>query len=299
MPLGYSILYRGILSSCNYDCHYCPFAKQWDSPVELRTDRDQLLHFCTWIQEHPSHEFAVFFTPWGEALIRKWYRDEIVALSWLPHVTKVAVQTNLSCRLDWLAAANLEKIGLWCTYHPNQTDGDTFLAQCRHLDQLGASYSVGCVGLREHQDDIERLQRRLSQGVYLWINAYKSSSDYYDQALFDAFERIDRLFPTNAKSHESLGRACQCGSRVFTVDGLGNMRRCHFVKEIIGNIYSADFELALRNEPCPNATCGCHIGYVHLDHLQLYQEFGSGVLERIPASYGAKRQGHIRPIEKR
>jgi len=297
MPLGYSILYRGILSSCNYDCPYCPFAKQLDSPAELRTDREQLLRFCAWIQAHVSHEFAVFFTPWGEALVRKWYRDAIVELSWLPHVTKVAVQTNLSCRLDWLADANVEKVGLWCTYHPNQTDADAFLAQCAHLDRLNASYSVGCVGLREHQADIERLKRRLPDDVYLWINAYKSQPDYYDRALFDAFERIDRLFPMNAKSHASLGRACQCGSRVFTVDGQGNMRRCHFVKDVIGNLYNANFELFLGNNPCPNAICGCHIGYVHLDHLQLYREFGGGVLERIPASHAVSYQSDTRQIK--
>ena len=35
MALNLSILYRGPLSSCNYDCAYCPFAKQSDSAEEL------------------------------------------------------------------------------------------------------------------------------------------------------------------------------------------------------------------------------------------------------------------------
>lgn len=30
---------------------------------------------------------------------------------------------------------------------------------------------------------------------------------------------------------------------------------------------------------------GCHIGYVHLDRLKLYDTFGDGVLERIPLGY--------------
>jgi hypothetical protein len=39
----------------------------------------------------------------------------------------------------------------------------------------------------------------------------------------------------------------------------------------------------LRLSLCGNATCGCHIGYVHMDELKLYEVFGEGVLERIPA----------------
>ena len=46
----------------------------------------------------------------------------------------------------------------------------------------------------------------------------------------------------------------------------------------------AGWEQALHPEPCVNATCGCHIGYVHLNDLNLYAVFGEGVLERIPAN---------------
>jgi len=62
------------------------------------------------------------------------------------------------------------------------------------------------------------------------------------------------------------------------------MRRCHFIREVIGNIYEPGFENALRETPCSKATCGCHIGYVHMDELKLYEVFGEGVLERIPTT---------------
>jgi hypothetical protein len=61
------------------------------------------------------------------------------------------------------------------------------------------------------------------------------------------------------------------------------MRRCHFVKAPIGNIYDPAFADALYERPCPNATCGCHIGYVHMDEMRLRRVFGQGILERIPA----------------
>jgi hypothetical protein len=61
------------------------------------------------------------------------------------------------------------------------------------------------------------------------------------------------------------------------------MRRCHFIRERIGNIYDDDWERALQPRDCTNDTCGCHIGYVHLDYLELDKVFGAGILERVPA----------------
>jgi hypothetical protein len=60
------------------------------------------------------------------------------------------------------------------------------------------------------------------------------------------------------------------------------MRRCHFIHEPIGNTYALGWAEALRERPCVNATCGCHIGYVHLDKLQLKRTYSDGLLERVP-----------------
>jgi len=144
---------------------------------------------------------------------------------------------------------------------------------------------VGCVGLREHRAAIEQLRAALPRHIYLWINAYKSQGDNYDEALVDAFRQIDPLFPINNTRHASRGRTCRTGRDVFTVDGDGWIRRCHFVDRVLDNLYAANFEQHLVPAPCPNETCGCHIGHVHLEHLKLYQTFGDGVLERVPAGY--------------
>ncbi|MEN8219322.1 MAG: hypothetical protein ABFS56_23770 [Pseudomonadota bacterium] len=34
----------------------------------------------------------------------------------MAHVEKVAIQTNLSCRLDWLEGCDKSKVALWTTY---------------------------------------------------------------------------------------------------------------------------------------------------------------------------------------
>jgi hypothetical protein len=97
------------------------------------------------------------------------------------------------------------------------------------------------------------------------------------------FTAVDPLFPLNNQYHPSAGRPCRAGATVISVDGDGVMRRCHFIKTPLGSIYVPGFERALGPTPCTNASCGCHIGYVHMQDLKLYEVFGDGVLERIPA----------------
>ncbi len=53
MSLTLSILYRGPLSSCNYDCPYCPFAKRQETAAELLVDRAALERFVCWIPAGP------------------------------------------------------------------------------------------------------------------------------------------------------------------------------------------------------------------------------------------------------
>jgi hypothetical protein len=62
------------------------------------------------------------------------------------------------------------------------------------------------------------------------------------------------------------------------------MRRCHFVDEVIGNIYKSGWQASLRPRECPNAHCQCYLGFAHLAHLRLEQVFGDGILERISCS---------------
>jgi hypothetical protein len=278
-----SILYRGQLSSCNYGCEYCPFAKHFETPDELRADQDSLDRFVSWCVARSQTNLSVFFTPWGEALVRSWYRKAITMLSLSPNIRRVAVQTNLSCSLDWLTAVDPAKLGIWATYHPGEVSRDQFLRKCLTLLDLGIHFSVGVVGMKEHLVEAQALRAQLPDEVYLWINAYKRAADYYDTAQFAAFEAIDPLFPINAKNHPSLGRPCRTGQSVISVDGDGVVRRCHFIKTPIGNIYDPVFEQSLQPRDCTNNTCGCHIGYVHMPELKLYELYGPGILERVPA----------------
>lgn len=288
------ILYRGPLASCNYGCEYCPFAKRKDTREQLATDRTAWERFVDRVASLDDVQTGVLVTPWGEALIRRWYQQGLARLSHLPHITRVAAQTNLSCSLDWLAEANPERLALWCTYHPEWTTLEEFLAQTTKLDAAGVQYSVGVVGQREYAEAARALRAALPESTYLWINAVKALAYSDEEAA--GWSAIDPLFAINAQRWPSLGAKCGAGERAITVDGDGTMRRCHFIKDEIGNFYADDWRAALQPRTCTNTDCHCHIGYVHLDYLELHKVFATGLLERVPVPEARRATGLRLPV---
>lgn len=280
----WNILYRGSLTSCNYTCGYCPFAKTTHTRAELQQDEREVARFVEWVAAQPNRT-GVLFTPWGEALVHGYYRRAMTALSRRAHVYRVAVQTNLSAPLDDFATANRESLALWATFHPSQTSLALFLAKCRELDAAGIRYSVGVVGLRENFQAIETLRRQLRPEIYLWVNAFKPTLDYYQPGEVERIAAVDPYFHWNLHRYPSRGRPCAAGETTFTVDGHGNLRRCHFIPEILANIYEPNFRETLKPRTCSTATCECHIGYIHRPALRLHELYGAGLLERIPLGW--------------
>lgn len=278
------LLYRGPLASCDYDCPYCPFAKRRDDPGRLRADRTALARFAEWVTANPSGDtLSVLFTPWGEGLIRSWYRRTLTRLSHLPHVGRVAIQTNLSARPTWLRDADPARLALWATYHPGQVDRERFLAACATVRAHGIRHSVGMVGLPELYPEARAVRSALPPETYLWINAAEGHA--YDAAAEARWSAIDPLFGYSVRPHASLGHECWAGETVLSVDGEGTVRRCHLLSERLGNLYDGSYRAALGPRPCTRPTCECHIGYVHLKRLALHRVFAGGVAERIPAGW--------------
>ncbi len=92
----------------------------------------------------------------------------------------------------------------------------------------------------------------------------------------DRWTDLDPLFPYSRHPHRSGGLPCRTGESVISVDGEGTVRRCHFVRSELGNLYDGSYRRALRPRACPLAACDCHIGYVHLETLPLYDVFAGG-----------------------
>ncbi|MEU3173174.1 MULTISPECIES: STM4011 family radical SAM protein [unclassified Streptomyces] len=183
----------------------------------------------------------------------------------------------------------LEHLDLWCTYHPGQTPYDRFLAKSHELARLGVRFSVGIVGLSEHLEAARRLRAELPEQVYLWVNA--AEGRMYDDAEADLWTALDPLFGYSRHPHASAGLPCRTGESVISVDGEGTVRRCHFVRTELGNLYDGSYRQALAPRACPLTSCDCHIGYVHLETLPLYDVFAGGVLERVPATPARREPG--------
>ncbi|WP_342564554.1 STM4011 family radical SAM protein [Paenibacillus sp. FSL R7-0345] len=278
------LYYRGALTSCNYDCPYCPFGKTRDSAATLAKDREGVEAFVRWAAEQgeAGHRLSIFFNPYGEGLIHRWYRDALVTLSRLPHVDKVAIQTNLSANLAFLPELNPAKASFWATYHPGQVSEDKFLAQCMAVHRQGVPLSVGSVGIRSAFPAIASLRAALPDEVYLWVNAYKDKPDYYTPEDLAFLSGIDPHFRINAADYDSLGRSCNAGKHVFYVQGAGTVKRCYKDRGVIGNLYRDGLEGLAAERSCRMKVCDCYIGYIHMPELQLEQVYGRGLLERIP-----------------
>jgi MoaA/NifB/PqqE/SkfB family radical SAM enzyme len=278
-----SVLYRGPLSSCNYACAYCPFSKRSETGAQLERDRAALARFTQWLTQQSTHDWKVLFTPWGEALVRSWYRDAIAALSHLPHLGSVAIQTNLSSGLPWIAKCRADRVSLWATYHPSETTSKAFVRKVHEVVDRGVRICVGVVGVPEFLEEISRLHERLPPGVYLWINAQQPRRRPYSDEEIVRFQAIDSQFLMTMRRQPSFGKHCSTGELSFTVDGAGDMRRCHFVDDIVGNCYEPDWEHALRPRTCPNRFCDCFLGKSQFLADRLVPFFGSTGLERLPA----------------
>ena len=259
-----TIQFRGLLTSCNYACNYCPFAKRREPPGRQLRDRQSLERFTAWLSEQSSRQWNVLFTPWGEALVRAWYRAAIARLSHAPHLRSVAVQTNLSCGLNWIRDCQVDRLAFSATYHPSECDRRRFVQKVRRLHEWGVQLSVGAVGVPQHIQEIEALRSELPTDVYLWVNAQQPRRRRYTSEEVARLTAIDPHFSATLTRQRSLGLPCRSGEQSFTVDGSGDMRRCHFVGEVIGNIYRPDWDAALRPRDCPKLYCGCYLGLSQL-----------------------------------
>jgi MoaA/NifB/PqqE/SkfB family radical SAM enzyme len=125
------------------------------------------------------------------------------------------------------------------------------------------------------------MKKKLPDDVYLWINAYKHDG-YYDETDMEFLGDIDRYFFMNNRNYESENEPCMTGEKVFSVRNDGNIYRCHFDEEILGNIKEDDINLIMQKRLCKKKTCNCHIGFVFMEKPGFDKVYGKGLLERNP-----------------
>ena len=274
-----TFLYRGSFSACNYACDYCPFAKTDATDAVLETDRRELKRFVEHIESGAYRNVSLMFIPWGEALVHEHYQQAMVSLSRCASVQTVVVQTNLSIVPHWIRNCDHEKIALWCTFHPTQTDVNSFLHRLEILEHHAVRYSVGVVGRDDLFDDAMLLRNRLPSHVTMWVNPLDDDIKMYSPELLKKWSQIDPLFPLTAKKRLTAGTKCRCGNSVFTISGNGDLHRCPFAKKTLGHLYAG---LLPKNDPsCPNECCDCFIGYIHWESDSFRKHYAEPPMARI------------------
>jgi MoaA/NifB/PqqE/SkfB family radical SAM enzyme len=284
------VLFRSRLEWCNFTCGYCP----WNATLhrvendQFRADAERVHRVIDRVAELPRRvEF--FITPKAEYLVLPYWRDAVARLLALPQVERVTVQTNLSFDLEaFLGSVDAAKLALWTTYHPTEVDERGFAdleAKWRLLLDRGVPFSVGVVGTRENLDAAERLRRRLDRRVYVWVNAYKREGDYYTPQERERLRALDSLFDLNDQHYPSLGRPCTAGQRAVYLDDEGDLRRCFFVGDVIGNLFRDGWATLPAPLGCPARTCHCYVGHMHVVELDFRAVYGDFIAARIPREY--------------
>lgn len=295
------VLFRSRLEWCNYTCHYCP----WNADVTrveaeaFRQDAERVHRVIDRVAELPQRvEF--FVTPKAEYLVLPYWRDAVRRLLALPQVTRVTVQTNLAFDLDaFLGQVEWRKLALWTTYHPTEVDAGGLAELERKwgvLLERGVPFSVGVVGTRENIPHAVGLRQRLDPRVYLWVNAYKRKKDYYTPQERRTILAIDPLFDLNDQHFPSLGRPCTAGQRAVYLDDAGDLRRCFFVGDVLGNLYRDGWATLDAPLGCPVPTCHCYVGHMHVVELDFRAVYGENLAARIPLAFAPGAGGVEEPM---
>jgi MoaA/NifB/PqqE/SkfB family radical SAM enzyme len=285
------VLFRTRLEWCNYACGYCP----WNATArrvpaeEFRRDEERLRRVLDRVAELPD-PVEFFITPRAEYLVLPYWRDAVARLLALPQVRRVTVQTNLSFDVqEFLGRIDAAKLALWTTYHPGETPADEWEALRRKWDLLrrrGVPFSVGIVDVREGLPHLRRLRESLPREVYVWVNAYQREADYYTPEELDAIRRVDPYFDLNNQNYPSRGRPCTAGQRAVYLDDEGDLRRCFFVGEVLGNLFRDGWRRWPEARGCPRDGCHCYVGHMHIVELDFRSIYGEHLAARIPRDWG-------------
>ena len=58
---------------------------------------------------------------------------------------------------------------------------------------------------------------------------------------------------------------------------------------MVGNLFTDGWVTLPEAEPCPNATCHCYVGHMHIPDLDFRRVYGGDLAVRIPEGWSAGR----------
>jgi|LSQX01.2.fsa_nt_gb hydroxymethylpyrimidine pyrophosphatase-like HAD family hydrolase/MoaA/NifB/PqqE/SkfB family radical SAM enzyme len=281
-----NICFRGSLSSCNYSCSYCSFAKRGPRKTELMKDKACLSRFCDFIDTTSfTNQISIFLTPHGEGLIHPHYVEAIARLALSPKCRYISCQTNLSFDSDAFiksliaAKVDLSKVKLWATCHPGMISIDEFVSK---VNQLKASIDlcVGIVAIPEELHNVFELRKRLPKDIYMWINAMKRAKTKYTDSQIKTLIQADPLFPNELQKFRVQPGCCHAGTDSVYINANGDVFPCHINKNRLFNIYRNSSPVLPFQ--CDKRFCDCYLAYSHRTDSNLERIFGDYTPVRIP-----------------
>ncbi len=286
------IFYRGLLKSCNYSCEYCPFSKHI-SLKELNGDKAALDRFIEFVESARLNIGAILFVPYGEALIHKYYWENMALLSKCNEIEVIGCQTNLSFPVHKMLdvfknlSGNIEKLRLWCTFHPIMVSKETFIEQCNLLIQNKVLFSVGAVGVPENIERLKEFRKNLPSSIYFWINPMDGLGRKYTEEEIETFCEMDPFFIYNLRLKKSKPQYCNgCNGHSMFVNYKGDITPCNISRKKIGNLYDEDIDkLFFQKEEvinCGKKECSCFLSYCNRTDFKELMFYGKYPAFRIP-----------------
>lgn len=275
-----TIYYRGFLKSCNYHCSYCAFVKGCADEEEIRREERGLRSFYQQISKR-SEPVEILFTPYGEGLIHEIYQETMAALSALPQVRAVGIQTNLSLEPEGFLRLLRErgepaKIRLWATYHAEMAERQSFLDRVKHLAGE-VKIAVGMVATLANEEEIRQLRVELPPEIYLWLNAMDRRKAAFSPERIERLQEIDPMFAyefADCRRRSMAGKGfayCAAVENVY-MDRGSRQEPCFFQRA--GK---------KRREAChEHRLCDCYLGYSNFTGSPLARFFDVESAFRIP-----------------
>lgn len=297
MSVTRSMKYRGILNSCNYSCHYCPFSKKPFSKKQEALDRMALSRLSSYLEQE-KEDFTFQIIPYGEACIYAYYWEFLAKVSQNPHAKAVGCQTNVSFPVEQMITlfcqnGDIKKLRLWCTFHPSMVSVEDFCQRIKQLREYGILLCVGAVADPSQKEAILALRLRLPKDIYFWLNRMEGRKHPYSPQERTFFEQIDPLFFLE-ESH-FYANPTQCRAGIFNDGTMGNIfvkadgsiYACPLSNVCLGNLYEKpnvtqkqEHALSSCVKKCNRKECSCFLAYQnhpaalsHLRCLSPYPEF--------------------------
>ncbi|TYQ17755.1 UNVERIFIED_CONTAM: hydroxymethylpyrimidine pyrophosphatase-like HAD family hydrolase [Acetivibrio alkalicellulosi] len=260
-----NIYFRSFLSSCNYSCSYCRFAKKKMNEVEILKDEKCVQRFCDFIDStNFKNRVSIFLTPYGEGLIHDYYIRAMARLAMNPKCQYISCQTNLSFDesvfINTLKSyhVDLSKVKLWASCHPEMISAGEFVKKVNKL-KADIDLSVGIVAIPQNLESVFDLRKELPKNIYMWVNGKDGEKTRYTKEQIQSLVSVDPLFYNEISKRKVEDNCCNAGEDSVFIEGNGDAFACHINKNQLFNIFKrTDLVKSFR---CDRRYCDCYLSY--------------------------------------